>query len=189
MISSSKNCPNDTRRVPTGYHRKNWAFQKCNCPPLWAIYIFTKRAGILRLVMLPPATLKWTVQVFTNSECSMTIPQNKLPRGCSFTFLTNFSEQLLSNFRILKGQKVLNSGMKLNRSIVQKWSPIVPSPLNLKWKYVWLKTRVEKDVSSIWMVWHQVIEVNVSCVKIEKDIVMMCPSCDFKASMFVIHGF
>jgi hypothetical protein len=78
--------------------------------------------------------------------------------------------------------------MKLNRSIVQKWSPIVPSPLNLKWKDVCLKTRVEKDVSSIWMVWHQAIEVNVWCVKIEKDIVMMCPSCDFKASMFVIHG-
>jgi hypothetical protein len=26
-------------------------------------------------------------------------------------------------------------------------------------------------------------------VKIEKDIVMMCPSCDFKASMIVIHRF
>jgi hypothetical protein len=76
------------------------------------------------------------------------VPQNKLPRGCSFTFLTNFSEQLLSNFRILKGQKVLNSGMKLNRNSIQKWSPMVPSPLNLKWKDVWLKTRVKKDVSS-----------------------------------------
>jgi len=74
-----KNCPHDTLWVPTGYHRKNWAFQICNCPPLWAIYIFTKPAGILRLVMLPAATLKWIVQVFTNSECSMTFLKINYP--------------------------------------------------------------------------------------------------------------
>jgi hypothetical protein len=43
----------------------------------------------------------------------------------------------------------------------KKWSQWFPSPLNLKCKDVYVKTRVKKDVGFIWMLWHQIVVVVV----------------------------
>jgi len=64
---------------------------------------------------------------------------------------------------------MLNLRMKLNRDTTKKWFPMVLSPLNFKWKDVWLKTRMKKDVDLIWKVWHQLVAANVWCAKINKD--------------------
>ncbi len=70
----------------------------------------------------------------------------------------------------------------------RKWFPMVPSPLNFKWKNVWLKIRMKKDVDLIWIMWHQLVAINVWCTKINKDTTMMCP-CDFEALESMIHIF
>ncbi len=82
-----------------------------------------------------------------------------------------------------------NYGMKIDRNIIKKWSPMVPNPLNFKWKDVKMKTKLKKDVSLIWMVWHRAIVVNVWNANINKDIAMMCPSCNLEPPKFVIHRF
>lgn len=73
-------------------------------------------------------------------------------------------------------------------NITKKWFPMVPSPLNFKWKDVWLKTKVKKDFDLIWMVWHQLVAINVWCAKINKNTTMMCP-CDLEALEFMTHRF
>jgi hypothetical protein len=78
--------------------------------------------------------------------------------------------------------------MKLNMNTTKKWFPMVPIPLNFKWKDVWLKTRVKKDVDLIWMVSHQLVAINVWCTKINKNTTMMCP-CDLEALESMIHRF
>jgi hypothetical protein len=66
---------------------------------------------------------------------------------------------------------------------------MVPNPLNFKWKDVRVKTKLKKNVSLIWMVWHQAIVINVWHAKINKDIAMMCPFCNLEALKSLIHRF
>jgi hypothetical protein len=66
---------------------------------------------------------------------------------------------------------------------------MVPNPLNFKWKDVRVKTKLKKNVSLIWMVWHQAIVINVWHTKINKDIAMMCPFCNLEALKSLIHRF
>jgi hypothetical protein len=88
----------------------------------------------------------------------------------------------------LERPKNVESYIEAHLNTTKKWFPMVPRPLNFKWKNVWLKIRVKKNVDLIWIVWHQLVAINVWCTKINKDTTMMCP-CELEALECMIHRF
>jgi hypothetical protein len=58
------------------------------------------------------------------------------------------------------GKKFINDKMKLKKTILEKWSSILPRSFKLKWNDVWLQTCLKKDSKLIWAMWHKTLAMN-----------------------------
>jgi hypothetical protein len=56
---------------------------------------------------------------------------------------------ILHDFTTSKKKMMFNSKIKLKKNVTKKWSNVIPSSFELKWKDVWMKVSVKKDVGFI----------------------------------------
>ncbi len=66
---------------------------------------------------------------------------------------------------------------------------VIPSSFKMKWADLWLEAKVKKETSFMWMMWHQVITMNVWCVMINQEVATTHRSCNQNTLETMVHRF
>jgi hypothetical protein len=66
---------------------------------------------------------------------------------------------------------------------------VIPSSFKMKCADVWLEARVKKEAWLMWVMWHQVIVMNVWHARINQEVATTCQSCNQDTPQTVVHRF